>query len=121
MGTTERLRDDIDRGRRGDKVPFPDPAAAPLGTDDEAAGTSPEPARIARARADELGRTPGGTVAVTHEDARGYSGEAADRVPREEAPGRPRRRGADRRALFMLVGAAVVMGVALTVWAALMS
>jgi hypothetical protein len=31
-----RLRDDIDRGRTGDKVAWPDPAAAPLGTDDEA-------------------------------------------------------------------------------------
>jgi hypothetical protein len=35
------LRDAIDRGRTGSKVPFPDPAAAPLGTDDEAAGTPP--------------------------------------------------------------------------------
>lgn len=33
------LRDEIDRGRMGDKVPASDPAAAPLGTDDEAAGT----------------------------------------------------------------------------------
>jgi len=40
----ERLRNDIDAGRTGDKVPYPDPAAAPLGTDDEAAGTRPPPA-----------------------------------------------------------------------------
>jgi hypothetical protein len=32
---------DIDRGVTGDKVPGSDPAAAPLGTDDEAAGTPP--------------------------------------------------------------------------------
>jgi len=38
-GSVERLRVDIDRGRTGDKVDWPDPAAAPLGTDDEAAGT----------------------------------------------------------------------------------
>jgi hypothetical protein len=38
--TPEQLRSDIDHGRTGDKVNFPDPAAAPLGTDDEAAGTS---------------------------------------------------------------------------------
>lgn len=38
MAETERLRGDIDAGRTHDKVPFPDPAAAPLGTDDEAAG-----------------------------------------------------------------------------------
>lgn len=37
--TTEQLRDDIDRGRTGDKVNASDPAAAPLGTDEEAAGT----------------------------------------------------------------------------------
>jgi hypothetical protein len=45
----ERLRSDIDGGRTGDKVPFPDPAAAPLGTDDEAAGTPPDAARLALA------------------------------------------------------------------------
>ncbi|MFL1876979.1 hypothetical protein ACIKT0_17815, partial [Hansschlegelia beijingensis] len=37
----ERLRDAIDSGRTGDKAPFTDPAAAPLGADDEAAGTPP--------------------------------------------------------------------------------
>jgi hypothetical protein len=36
MLTTDRLRHDIDRGRGGDKVDNIDPAAAPLGTDDEA-------------------------------------------------------------------------------------
>ncbi len=34
----ERLRNEIDAGRTGDKIPASDPAAAPLGTDDEAAG-----------------------------------------------------------------------------------
>jgi hypothetical protein len=34
-----RLRIDIDSGRTGDKNPAGDPAAVPLGTDDEAAGT----------------------------------------------------------------------------------
>lgn len=33
---TSRLRRDIDSGKTGDKVDFPDPAAAPLGTDAEA-------------------------------------------------------------------------------------
>ena len=36
---TGRLRDKIDRGETGDKVAAPDPAAAPLHTDAEAAGT----------------------------------------------------------------------------------
>ena len=38
-GAAARLREDIDRGRTGDKVDWPDPSAAPLGTDEEAAGT----------------------------------------------------------------------------------
>ena len=42
--TVERLRRDIDAGRTGDKSPGSDPAAAPLGTDDEAAGTPVAPA-----------------------------------------------------------------------------
>jgi hypothetical protein len=36
-----RLRDRIDRGGAADKTAFKDPAAAPLGTDAEAAGASP--------------------------------------------------------------------------------
>ena len=39
--TAEQLRDNIDRGRTGDKVSWPDPAAAPLGTDDEAGAAAP--------------------------------------------------------------------------------
>ncbi|MHB2167218.1 hypothetical protein [Alsobacter sp. R-9] len=38
MTTPEHERGRIDAGRTGDKVAFPDPAAAPLGTDAEAAG-----------------------------------------------------------------------------------
>jgi hypothetical protein len=43
MATNEQLRNRIDRGLAGDKVAMPDPAAAPLGTDAEAAGASPTP------------------------------------------------------------------------------
>ncbi|MDZ5699058.1 hypothetical protein [Chelativorans sp. M5D2P16] len=39
--TVDRLRHDIDSGKTGEKVPYPDPAAAPLGADDEAAGAPP--------------------------------------------------------------------------------
>ena len=52
--TTAELRADIDRGLTGDKVRVEDPAAAPLGTDDEAAGTPASPELIARTRANEL-------------------------------------------------------------------
>jgi len=34
------MREDIDSGATGEKVPGPDPAAAPLGTDAEAGGAS---------------------------------------------------------------------------------
>ncbi|SLN65725.1 hypothetical protein ROJ8625_03360 [Roseivivax jejudonensis] len=54
--TSDRLRKDIDAGRSGDKVGFPDPAAAPLGTDDEAAGTPPDEEQLRRAAEAETGR-----------------------------------------------------------------
>jgi hypothetical protein len=54
--TTERLRADIDSGRAGDKVPASDPAAAPLGTDDESAGASPSPEVIEQTRQQETAR-----------------------------------------------------------------
>jgi hypothetical protein len=46
----DRFRKDIDRGKAGDKTDYPDPAAAPLGTDDEAGGhpATAEELRIAR-------------------------------------------------------------------------
>jgi hypothetical protein len=52
--TIEQLRRDIDRGMAADKVRLTDPAAAPLGTDDEAAGTPATPSRIARAVLTEI-------------------------------------------------------------------
>lgn len=39
--TVDELRRRIDSGEAADKVDFPDPAAAPLGTDAEAAGAPP--------------------------------------------------------------------------------
>jgi hypothetical protein len=52
----ERLRAFIDRGAAKDKVLMGDPAAAPLGTDEEAAGTSPTPEQVAAAAQMELAR-----------------------------------------------------------------
>jgi hypothetical protein len=52
--TTAKLRHDIDHGRGRDKVDVIDPAAAPLGTDEEAAGTPPSGPAVARAHADEI-------------------------------------------------------------------
>ena len=48
--TTAQLSADIDSGRTGDKNPALDPSLAPLGTDDEAAGTPPTPFRVMLAR-----------------------------------------------------------------------
>jgi hypothetical protein len=56
--TTDQLRDDIDSGRTGDKVPASDPAAAPLATDDEAAGKAPTPQEVDKARRQEVARPP---------------------------------------------------------------
>jgi hypothetical protein len=39
--TSDQIRHRTDFAGAGDKVPFPDPASAPLGTDDEAAGRPP--------------------------------------------------------------------------------
>jgi hypothetical protein len=48
--TTAQLRDDIDRGLTGAKVKAIDHAAAPLGTDEEAAGTPPSGEAVRQAR-----------------------------------------------------------------------
>lgn len=39
--TTDQIRDAIDSGKTGEKLDFPDPAVAPLGTDAEAGGNPP--------------------------------------------------------------------------------
>ncbi|HVI31242.1 hypothetical protein [Phenylobacterium sp.] len=56
--TTAQLRDDIQSGRTGDKVAGFDPAASPLGTDDEAAGTPPSPETVHATRAEERAGRP---------------------------------------------------------------
>jgi hypothetical protein len=48
------LRLAIDSGATADKVPAADPAAAPLGTDDEAAGTPPTRRQVERSLRQEV-------------------------------------------------------------------
>ena len=60
-----QLRDAIDRGRTGSKVPYPDPSAAPLGTDEEAAGTPPTTEQATQALRNEVRNK-----AAHHTDAR---------------------------------------------------
>lgn len=55
--TSEQLKDGLNRGKGGDKVYAFDPAAAPLGTDDEAAGQSPRPAEVEAALRQERRET----------------------------------------------------------------
>lgn len=72
--TVEQLRKKVDLGGTGDKVSFPDPAAAPLGTDEEAAGTPPSTAAVDLAKLEE--RNPEGTSpGATDETSRDYSGD----------------------------------------------
>ncbi|WP_141563212.1 hypothetical protein [Teichococcus rhizosphaerae] len=89
---TEGLRHQIDSGQTGDKVAFPDPAAAPLGADDEAAGAAPSAAQIAEARRLETRQT-GEAVGL----ARGAS--------MRESTGPASR----SRLAFMLMGAGVAL------------
>ena len=56
QNTVEQLRSAIDGGRTGDKIAFPDPAAVPLGGDEEAAGTPLSRERVSMAIKAELGR-----------------------------------------------------------------
>jgi hypothetical protein len=53
MTNTEMLRAAIDHGKGGSKVRGSDPAAAPIGTDDEAAGTPPNAHQVDTAMAHE--------------------------------------------------------------------
>jgi hypothetical protein len=56
--TTEQLRIAIDQGHAGDKVDVADPAAAPLGTDDEAGGSPNTVAQVRLAAAHEVHARP---------------------------------------------------------------
>jgi hypothetical protein len=55
---TDQLRIAIDQGHGADKVDAPDPAAAPLGTDDEAGGTSNDRDQVGLAAAYEIRARP---------------------------------------------------------------
>lgn len=75
MTTSDRLRHEIQCGRTGDKVPFIDPAAAPLGTDDEAGGFPPTREQIETAWRAEVRGNALRAPAVTNERPRTISGD----------------------------------------------
>ena len=85
--TVEQLRRDIDHGRTGDKVAASDPAAAPLGADDEAAGTPISPHVV-----------------------------AATRKAEDRGMARPPRSGWDLGAAWILVGFVLVCSLGLVMW-----
>jgi len=99
--TTAELREAIDRGKAGDKVDWPDPAAAPLGTDDEAAGTPPTPERIQAAFANEVGRH----TATSSTRAHGERSRAKDDVP-----------GSNNRLRFWAVLLLLLVVLVIAVW-----
>ncbi len=62
--TSAQLKHRIDSGQTGDKVAFPDPAMAPLGTDDEAGGTATSGHTIQKAiNAETMQARPRGSLA----------------------------------------------------------
>jgi hypothetical protein len=63
--TSAKLGHDIDRGRGGDKLDVIDLAAAPLGTDDEAAGTPPSREAVQIAYKNEIVSRPSSERAKT--------------------------------------------------------
>nr|WP_111298262.1 hypothetical protein [Paracoccus saliphilus] len=56
--TAETLRQGIDHGQAADKVDYPDPAAAPLGTDAEAGGNPVTPREAKLAHEQEIRNPP---------------------------------------------------------------
>ncbi|MDJ0388242.1 hypothetical protein QMO56_08965 [Roseomonas sp. E05] len=99
----DKLRHEIDSGRTGDKVAFSDPAAAPLGADDEAAGVPPSPEMIAHARAMETGAASGAARGLAHSGSEAEARGSADR-PRT-----------GRMILAVLAGVVVLVAIALAI------
>jgi hypothetical protein len=92
----DRLRNDIDRGA-GDKAAFLDPAAAPLGTDDEASGYPPTQEQVDAAREQEVRR------------------DVSDRS--KPSPGSLQGRGAGwRNAAIIVAGIALVALIGVAIW-----
>ncbi len=69
-----QARKETDTGRTHDKVNHPDPAAAPLGTDEEAGGATTPPEDIA---ASVEGRKPG----FTDRKSQAHDDDSDDKTP----------------------------------------
>lgn len=104
------LGDDLDRGRGRDKNPYPDPSAAPLGTDDEAAGTPISPEQLRMAREHELRKdatTDSAAPAVLHgHETREFDSDATLQPPRGPVNSGP---GPSRPWMTYAVGAIIAL------------
>ncbi|MDD7972788.1 hypothetical protein [Roseinatronobacter alkalisoli] len=110
--TADALRHDLDAGRGRDKTSAPDPAAAPLGTDDEAAGTPISPEQASRARDREIhaaGPAPG-VIPPAMTNVAGSGNAAPDRretvFPTDMPPTKP---GTSGRAIRWVIGVFVAV------------
>lgn len=116
-----RLRADLDAGEGRDKIAYPDPAAAPLGTDDEAAGTPASPAQLRMAQqqehrrddADDDGRDNQAAVHVPGVDSAhpgAHPGARPGAQPEPKiAPSRPSNAALTMVAVLALVALAVLI------------
>ena len=100
------LRARIDAGRTGDKVPGIDPATAPLGTDEEAAGTSPGPAAVTTALEDE-------TRQGKARPAPGFTPAPQDSIAPDADPRQPR-----GNFWIALIVAVIALALVYLIWAA---
>ncbi|WP_075215271.1 hypothetical protein [Mongoliimonas terrestris] len=86
--TADRLRHDIDSSASSGKVAFPDPAASPLGTDDEAGGRPNSVEAVQEAASHELrGGTGTAHGQSTSETGRLISGEPGRTANATATPG----------------------------------
>lgn len=85
MSDFDRLRAAADSRRRSDKVPFPDPAAAPLGTDSEAGVQLTLQAPLPRAVPAQDQIDPATAPAVSDESGRRIDGELTPQGQRRVA------------------------------------
>ena len=85
--TTEQLRHRIDSGAARDKVDHPDLAAAPLGTDDEAAGAPPSAQRRTMSKRPNMSEDGSGFPEIMGRDCSHprhcYPGEPVHRAVRD--------------------------------------
>jgi hypothetical protein len=104
--TAAELRARIDSGATGDKVPGSDPVAAPLGTDDEAAGTPPDPASVAPALQTE-------TAQGTARPAPGFIPAPRDSIAPNPDPQQPR-----GNFWFAVLAVVIALGIVYLIWLA---